>query len=212
MSLTKWFQHPVTAGAALKDVKVKPREEQEEHHVQGGGTLATLPPRPKPVARAATPMPSAYEQLAAELDFLPDELLNQQIGNFLVEQQIPIYNYKAVCKYMTAIAVSNGANFFWRPLRRKDKEIFGGWHWGRGQKHGYYQSIDSVCRPYDKLVPAHILNDVKIIQDRFGPQVAFFVSDYKASSPDPFILVTAPRIEVDLWVFGAWDEPGFGVI
>ena len=63
--------------------------------------------------------------------------------------------------------------------------------------------------PYDKLVPGHILNDVKTIEQRFAGRVHFFVSDYGVPVPDPFIMVTAYTMK--RVVFGAWDEPGFGV-
>ena len=172
----------------------------------------TVPDRPKPLSLAPSVIPDEYVALATWLGFAPGKLLDQQIRNFLIEQQIPIYNYNAVCSYMTQIAVAAGANFFWRPLRKRDADIYGNWGWARGKDHGYYQRGDSVCSPYDKLVPSHILGDVKVIQEKFGDQVAFFISDYKADSPDPFILVTAPSETVSLRVFGAWDEPGFGVI
>lgn len=168
--------------------------------------------KPVPEMGYVTSIPAGYLELASKLGFEPGQLLDIRMQNFLVEQQIPIYPEDAVEAFMIGVAEKEGANFFWRPLRKKDETNFKGWGWKRGQKHGYYQPDDSVCSPYDKLVPAHILGDVAAIEIEFGDAVCFFVSDYEADSPDPFILVASPSKQVSRYIFGCWDEPDFGVI
>jgi hypothetical protein len=172
----------------------------------------TPPERPKPLELVRKPVPVAWQEAADAIGFSPAQLLHDQVRDFLIEQQIPIYEWSAVYLYMKGVADAAGANFFWRPLRQIDQDIYGRWNWGRGTAHGYYQPDDNVCSPYDKIVPVHILEDVRTIQERFGNKVAFFVTDYKADSPDPFILVAAPDAVFKKMVFGAWDEPGFGVV
>jgi hypothetical protein len=65
-----------------------------------------------------------------------------------------------------------------------------------------------MYRPYHHAVPIHVLRQVNKIQDRFGDEVKFFVSDYTDPKPDPFIMVTA--LDVQQIIFGVWDEPNFG--
>lgn len=72
--------------------------------------------------------------------------------------------------------------------------------------HGSYKD-EWAYRPYNKAVPVKILRWVKKIQEKFGKDVLFFVSDYAVPRPDPFIMVTAP--DVSRIIFGVWDEPAF---
>lgn len=154
-----------------------------------------------------------YEALAKELNFLPAQLLEIQLRRFLAEQQIQVYSYKEVDIYLATIAEKEGKVWIWRPLRGCDEPNYrwngrrptGGGDLERG--HGSYKD-EWNYRPYDKAVPIHILRKVKKIQDEFDSHVKFFVSDYAAPNPDPFIMVTA--LGVDRFIFGVWDEPGFG--
>lgn len=177
---------------------------------------APQPPK-KPLATTprvgATPL-GTYEELSRELGFFPAQLLEEQINRFLADQEIPVYDYKEVDRYLTVIARQQKKFWIWRPLRERDKPQ--GWGWTghhdeddsevpRG--HGSYYDMWAY-RPYDKAVPIHILRHVKTIQERFGDSVLFFVSDYAVPDPDPFIMVTA--LDVSRIVFGVWDEPTFG--
>lgn len=170
-------------------------------------------PAARPVAVGGEPL-GTYEALAKELGFLPAQLLEEQLKRFLAESQIQVYSYKEVDNYLAAIAEKEGRAWIWRPLREKDKPNYQ--YSGRANKekgidqfrgHGSYRD-EWNYRPYDKAVPIHILRQVKKIQDKFGDQLKFFVSDYAVPNPDPFIMVTA--LDVDQVIFGVWDEPSFG--
>ena|SRR5579883_2371290 len=64
---------------------------------------------------------------------------------------------------------------------------------------------------YEHPVPAHALDKVYALEEEFGPKVlSFFVSDYKAVTPDPFLLVRAHPKDRGK-VIDVWDEPGWGV-
>lgn len=180
-------------------------------------TPVVLPIPSRPTARSVTAGSQSlgtYEALAKELNFLPAQLLEEQLLRFLAEKQIQIYSYAEVDAYLAAIAEKDGKFWMWRPLREKDKPnyIWNGRvtekHSDQYRGHGSYRD-EWNYRPYNKAVPIHILRRVKDIQDRFGDQVKFFVSDYAVPDPDPFIMVTA--LDVKNIIFGVWDEPGFGI-
>ncbi len=155
-----------------------------------------------------------YEALAKELKFMPAQLLEEQLLRFLAERKILIYDYAQVDAYLIRQASKKGKFWIWRPLRESDKPR--GWaimghnedgsdhEFGRG--HGSYRD-EPDYRPYSRAVPIRILQQVQTIQDRFGGQVLFFVSDYAVPRPDPFIMVTT--FDVKKIIFGVWDEPAF---
>jgi hypothetical protein len=184
--------------------------------------------RPVPMkVVAGTQSLGVYENLAKELDYQPAQLLEEQIRRFLVENNIQVFDYDEVDRYLAHIAEDVKKVWIWRPLRKQDNPDWGeGWFaenghlgWsGRAPKghgdgtvfagHGSCRPKEHAYRPYHHAVPAHVLRKVKTIQDKFGAQVKFLVSDYAVPKPDPFIAVTAhdvPRI-----IFDVWDEPGFG--
>jgi len=168
--------------------------------------------RPTPVSVVSTPLPEQYQDLSAELGFHPNDLLTLQIKNFMIEQQIPMYDYSSVVDYMRRVAAKERKKFFWRPLRKKDKDVWGTWGWNVSESDDYYHYRCFECSVYDKMVPLHILQDVKLLDKKFDGEVGFFVTDYAVPHPDPFILVAAPKESAERIIFGAWDEPGFGVI
>jgi hypothetical protein len=180
-----------------------------------GAAAEDLMVKPVPVAPQVGTVPlGTYEKLADELGFEPAQLLQEQLLRFLSEQSIPVYDYRAVDRYLTRIANAEQKIWRWRPLRERDTTSCPSWaghakkdlaqreHYGHG---GYDRGRES--QTYSRAVPIHILRRVKKIQDQFGNKVGFFVSDYASPNPDPFILVTAA--EVDRIIFGVWDEPGF---
>ena len=188
------------------------RKEKEEKIIE-----ASVPPRPLAIVPRTSAVPlGTYESLSAELGFRPAQLLEEQLKRFLVEQKIPTYNLAEVDKYLTHIARAENKFWIWRPLREKDTPQGWGWNGRRdvskgdemykGHGHGSYTN-EWEYRPYDKAVPIHILRRVQKIQEKFGAEALFFVSDYAVPNPDPFIMVTA--LDVDRIVFGVWDEPTF---
>lgn len=182
-----------------------------------GKSVIVLPEKPVPITphKGVVPL-GTYEKLAEELEFMPAQLLREQLLMFLAENDIPIYDYAEVDKYLIHEAEKQKKYWIWRPLRERDKpkdwiNIEG--HYANGstesawRAHGSYRRDESAYRPYDKAIPIHILQDVKKIQDRFKDKLSFFVSDYDVPKPDPFIMVTA--LDVGTIIFGVWDEPAF---
>jgi len=158
---------------------------------------------------------TAYEELAAELKYHPIQLVHQQLLRFMDEQGIDVYDFDPVNAYLTRIARSEGKEWLCRPLRQED--VMQGWN-GRDKRgretgiwsdHGHYNPASTECRPYNKLVPLRALQKVKLIRDKFGERVRFFVSDYAVPNPDPFIF--AKIVDIELVPFDVWDEPGFGI-
>lgn len=166
----------------------------------------------------------SYEELAAELGFMPEELVRAQLLAFLRQNGIGVYDYAEVDAYLKDKKEKAKKEFWlWRPLR--DTDVIARFRWGTNScghavENGYYTSKDFACRPYDRLVPRHALEKVIKIQKEFGDRVAFFVSDYADPKPDPFLGVRARspgdsqeivnNPSVEMLVFDVWDEPGFG--
>lgn len=165
-----------------------------------------------------------YEELAGKLNYLPAQLLEEQLLRLLAENNIRVFDHDEVDRYLAAIAEAEGKMWIWRPLRDEDRPDWGeggagesnhhGW-WGRTPKgsneyvgHGSCRPKEHAYRPYHRAVPVHVLRKVDLIQNKFGPRVKFFVSDYAVPKPDPFIMVTAR--DVSHIIFDVWDEPGFG--
>ena len=180
---------------------------------------ALVRPEPQTPEHAVVPIGS-YEELAGELGFMPAQLLQEQLLRFLAEQNIPVFDFDRVFDFMTALTKrmakeqnEDDLAWFWRPLRKADKT---GHRWDGGGdrgyvtwKYGFYNDNSNNCRPYHRLVPIHILRHARTIEDRFGEQLKFFVSDIAVVDPDPFIMAWA--VDMPPVVFGVWDEPGFGL-
>jgi len=155
-----------------------------------------------------------YIEVAKELGFSPDQLIEERLNRYFLEQNIPLYNYDNVDRYLMTLARRENEVWKWKPLREKD-HLLGNWQiTGRNDKgeevdSGGHGSYHKTYHPYDKAVPLHILQRVKKIEDYFlDIDLKFFVSDYSAPKPDPFIMVTA-LINVPQKIFGVWDEPAF---
>lgn len=58
--------------------------------------------------------------------------------------------------------------------------------------------------PYARLIPENALQLVGLIEARFAGQVRFFVSDYQAVNPDPFLSVLFAGRR---WVIAEWPAP-----
>jgi hypothetical protein len=162
----------------------------------------------------------SYVEVADSLGFDPAELVRAQLLAFFEEEGIKLYDYQEVKVWLSEKKKQAGTTHWcWRPLR--DKDIIKDYEWGHyfsGQWifiDGYYDSKQSECHPYERLVPLQVLEKVAKIQEKFGNRVKFFVSDYANPSVDPFIMVrpsanNSGSKEGYNLVFDVWDEPGFG--
>jgi hypothetical protein len=159
----------------------------------------------------------AYKDLSDKLGFKPPEFIYEQLIEFCELESIKIYDYDQVNKWLGKKKKEEKQKYWcWRPLRDKDicnKTVWGLVDWGYSD--GYYDYESNACRPYERLVPIQALNKVLKIENRFGDDVKFFVSDYSSDNPDPFIMVRPSKrwrgnIERITVIFDVWDEPGFG--
>ena len=166
------------------------------------------------------PHPDAeYVALATSLGIELPVFFQAELEKYFAANFIDVYPMEAVNKYMQAMLTRESMKdasqryyWFWRPLRAVDVATCK-LSRGRiaanspvpigGDVRGYEPD------PYARPVPFPVLQTVKAISDTFGERVAFFVSDYAAVKPDPFLMVSAPGCPG--YVIERWDEPGFRV-
>lgn len=186
-----------------------------------------VPPAPvlqHPKAHPVTARPEhevqQYAKQCALLDFEPAELLLAQIHVFMEKNGIPFYQYAEVDVWLRS-KCPYGKVWVWRPLRPKDAtkdwEIVGD---NRGPViwrknitvlgHGSYAYNEIGRFPYSRLVPFSVLQNVAKLETAFPDKLLFFVSDYQAAVPDPFIALNTKCTGGNMLIFDAWDEPGFG--
>jgi hypothetical protein len=197
-----------------------------------GGIVAIAEPEPKiEMPLVATPLDMSWPDKELELEYsrvaqklgvnvLP-RIDWRRLGDALAELMIPVYDLKAVNKYLmdkAAEAVkANGdrgwAQWFWIPMRESDVDQVRlesiraagqqnlGYHWNMG--------YDPTLVPYLKPIPLPVLLTAERIEERLPGEVSFFVSDI-VSYPDPFLGV---QLKADrdktIFVVERWDEPGF---
>lgn len=186
----------------------------------------------------------AYHTLAKKIGFYIPDITAELLKLFLVDHDIPVFSMSEVVTYMdnkadkegrTDYASRNKLGWGWLPLRDKDniKASFGR-QMGHHQVHvnGHYShewkpasdyyapanNRSERTKAYDKPVPLHALQKVEVIEEEFGDQVVFFVSDYATAEwakPDPFLMVAIidpqTRAAGARMVIDFWDEPGFGL-
>lgn len=141
-----------------------------------------------------------YEDICDQLGFAPATLMHERLIGFLHDEKIKTYDLQKVTDYMTALAAQKGMRFYWCPLRAKDNALT---FWG------HRQAPTTVAQGYKHAVPIEHLRNARKIEVKFPGVFTFFVSDYQAVSPDPFIgCICEGGV---MTVFGMWDEPGFGV-
>lgn len=182
------------------------RRQADEHALTAAvAPVRTAPERPVP-KQAHRLIPAdkqeAYEQLAEIVGYRPAELLRVKLLAFFEDEGYELYDEEKVGAWMTH-KTPKGKNWFWRPLRGKDRPDYS------TQTIGQLMAMGDSFSPYDKIIPAHALAKVAKIENRFPEQVAFFVTDYADVRPDPFISVT-PKGGGFRLIFDMWDEPGFG--
>jgi hypothetical protein len=181
---------------------------------------------PPPAAPSRAPFhPTApavdddYIALAAKLGVNNPKCLRFRLERFLAAEFVEVYPMKKVADYLGEIAAretrkAGGGRFgrpiivwCWRPLRARDRGLDRQVSsrtppWGEEPQNGLVR--DKV---YDKDVPYAALCTMDRITEEFHNDVRFFVSDYEARIPDPFLMVTADGLP--FYVIERWDEPGF---
>lgn len=181
--------------------------------IEAAPVIEEIPFPDKPTAFKADPMLSEdaytqYADVASQVGFMVPEMLIERLKLFLIKRDLPVYELKAVVKYMDAIAKRdnpNGYGWHWLPLRDSDTKF--GLHFGTAGSNGngvfdmwmsrgrekeekilatdyfasahYWNGGSSPVAGYNKVVPMHALQRVALIEKEFGPgKVAFAVSDY----------------------------------
>ncbi len=122
----------------------------------------------------------------------------------LAEMGVTTFDLAAVDRYLTRLARKEGSRWAWAPLRPRDAIV-------EGSRREYNSRVpfhgELETEPYTHLVPGRVLAVVRDIGERL-PAAHFYVSDYRAADPDPFIMfITTAALYT--WVFDVWDEPGF---
>lgn len=186
-------------------------------------------PQPLPGAPRASLKGISYEEFQAMRSYLdiaeatgfrPAELVLTEMYDFMEKNEIKIFDYDEVLKWLDSKKPKGIKHWCWRPLRSQD--IITPFRWGFKKDSddiavsGYYRSGMWECRPYARLVPRHALEKVEKIHLKFGDEVKIFVSDFAVPDLDPFIMAR-PALCDDgggkrdyKVIFDAWDEPGFG--
>ena len=167
--------------------------------------------RPKPYLVKSRPSLAEYRTVADSIGFMPAQLLEASVLEFVAANRIPVFDYEEVWRYLAKKAEDVDKHFVWCPLRGKDlPPPSRGFDWRNGEVLTKYKHGGLMATPYGygKAVPMKVLEDVRRIEKEF-PTMLFFISDYEVPNPDPFIMMTSQGIR--LIVFGVWDEPDFGL-
>jgi hypothetical protein len=161
-----------------------------------------------------------YVRVARELGFEPPSLVDLKLGMFLQQQEIPCYDNQKVDHHLREwVEREHGPNgpfgtfetrhyWCWKPLSKdatKHKSLSARLGAMVSEQHGDVTSI-----PYDKHVPIEALKTAQRIKVGAPCEVEFFVSDYQAVRPDPFLMVRAAGGKRE-FVVAHWDEPGFSL-
>lgn len=170
--------------------------------------------RPQPVIGGAEL--AKYVALAEKAKFAPPELLQHRLTQFFMDNQIEIYPYNSVVRYLdhkfgAPRKISKYPYFqpgwSWHPLRVEDDgklitPIV------RSTQNGYIEK----GRTYRKIIPAPVLETVDLIASHFAgstPSLHFYVSDVAVPHKelDPFLAISA--VGINFIVVERWDEPAF---
>ena len=146
---------------------------------------------PKPDA------PDAYIALATELGIESAAVDEQRLREAICELGLMVYDYDKVDAWLTRKAneKSGGTRYrwTWKGLRPKDAAAL-----------PVTLQWAAPADPYAHAVPMQKLS-------KEVDNALFFVSDYEAVVPDPFLSVTTPAMYAanKQFVVERWDEPGF---
>lgn len=165
-----------------------------------------------------------YKQLAIKLGITTAiKTKTVTLEDVLKEELIHVYPMRDVNKYMGKITPP-GKNWGWKPCRRIDLD--------RTKKiltyHPHNAAGVLLGEVYGRPIPYPALVTMDKIEEAAKAHslpVSFFVSDYTARVPDPFLMVTVPIKGIsqseeigNLWVMlpepacfvvERWDEPSF---
>lgn len=156
---------------------------------------------PQPTSPVVMERPDQeYKDLAKKLSIpIPPTAIRDEFRSALRELGLPIYDNAEVNHYLFKICPKD-KHWAWVGLRPQDQ----------GQLNVWSVVLDGqlVHGPYNKAIPYPVMLTVEKVLDKY-PKANFFVSDFTAKSPDPFLAVCLERDPSSLTIIERWDEPGF---
>jgi hypothetical protein len=159
-------------------------------------------PAPENVEKLA--VDEEYMKLAQELGLAVDHGEEARLRAAVADAGVGNYDREKVDLYMRSMAKNNV--WVWRPLRKVDVGKLN----QDGDRDVVLHGAVTGGQSYQHVVPFAVLTTVKQISEKF-PEALFFISDYAAPRPDPFLMVTTKDLfERDIYyIVERWDEPGF---
>ena len=192
-----------------------------EYRTAGAPAIAPIPPRPPAEPQRGDLVPVSlgedraflerYRALAQKIGYhcaeVESKLDEAELVEYLHEQGIAPYDYKAVCFYMHEVVqqLNHSAQ------NRRMPSVWG--DWAGGVEHEWRWSPLRKCdgeksELYTKPIPEPVLMTVAGLVERFGERVVLEISDlYTMPKPDPFLAVSVRGGE--RYVIERWDEPSF---
>ena len=177
--------------------------------------------RPLPAPTSSLDGLKKYVQRAAAIGYEPDpvHVLYEQLKIVIAENNILLYDDKAVHEWMCKMAQKQGPRmkWVWKSLTKPLEQLIGreaAWSIHYQYKayelkiDGYYGEVDRTSR-YTKIIPEAVLATAETILKHFKKTdpICLLVSDYAVVQPDPFLAVAVPQFPFLIVDF--WDEPGF---
>jgi hypothetical protein len=193
-----------------------PRTEQTLYVPARTATALMDRPKAAPFQMPALLPPREYLETAARVKLDSPKVLRARLEYFLATNGWPVYPYDRVWSYLEQLADQENQRVYGRQRDQAIEEpSITRSSWSRAPQINPYwaplrsldDSEDEPVAVYDKDVPLHALQKVEILDREFGEGVLqFFVSDYQATKPDPFLMVVAGN---GRFVIDVWDEPGW---
>lgn len=141
---------------------------------------------------------------------------NAQMAQAIHDAELKIYTFAKVDDYLYRKGISTSAthphslfeHWVWTPLRQRDEEALQKTE--RLNEHADAIGYVSTAQ-YTRAVPERVLADIENLIDCAPLDTIFFVSDYRAVNPDPFLAVATPKMLAAgmMYIVDVWDEPGF---
>lgn len=127
----------------------------------------------------------------------------------LKDREVKVYDFDKVDQYLYRKALKQGANmrWVWKPMRSADMKAI-------ENSATRYQDIAGMgfVHPveYTHPIPERVIDLAGCLLQEVENAI-FFVSDYSAIHPDPFMAVTTPKLleAHKVYIVAVWDEPTF---
>lgn len=131
----------------------------------------------------------------------------------IADSELPVFDYDKVDNYLyhQTLTMKIPMRWGWKPLRDSDTKVV------TDHSYGAISMVQDgfgllFASQYGGKVPEVVLETVAMVLKKV-PDATFLISDYEVVKPDPFLMVTTPRMmEAHRgFIIAQWDEPGFGI-